>query len=353
MNRQTTRKKMVGTIATLMVLAICVLVLETLLHVYFYAGKKYWLFRGRDAFTVPYVTRVADRRQYALRKNATNETTSINAAGFRGPPLRTDDRRPVICIVGDSVPFGAGVTDDQTFPAHLQRILDDGGYQYRVLNGGVPSYNLRQAIDRWDIDIRPQYGCALLILNAANDVSLIAYYKQSWTPELTWASARFGILGVSRSSILYYLNVALTWGRAHLQTGRDWQKKALESLQADFSTQIERPIAAGIPVVHLPINPCYYTNLPIGEPANSTACQGAPEFAAIVREWDDLIRSINVMLRRQAARPNNYMIDSVGAFDGPLGRNGKFVDFIHFSDEGNRDMARLIADFLVSHGLIR
>ena len=59
------------------------------------------------------------------------------------------------------------------------------------------------------------------------------------------------------------------------------------------------------------------------------------------------------MMRRQASQPNNYMIDSVEAFDGQLGRIGKFVDFIHFSDEGNRDMARLIADFLVSHRLIR
>jgi hypothetical protein len=255
--------------------------------------------------------------------------------------------------VGDSAPFGAGVADHQTFPAHLQRILDESGYQYRVLNGGVPSYNLRQAIDRWDVDIRPRYGCALLILNAANDVSLIAYYKERWTPELTWASARFEISGAGRSSILFYLNEVLTWGKAKLHTDRDWQKRALDSLRADFTSQVERPIAAGIPVVHLPINPCYYTNLPASEPANAVACKGAPEFASIVHEWDDLIRSINAMVRRQASQPNNYIVDSVGAFDGKLGRKGKFVDFIHFSDEGNRDMARMIADFLVSHALIR
>src|SRR5881409_3745042 len=92
--------------------------LEALLHAAFFAQRGYWLFSGRDGLRVPYARPVADRRQYALRENAVSGLYAINGEGFRGPLIRADDRRPVLCVLGDSAPFGIGVADDQTFPAH-------------------------------------------------------------------------------------------------------------------------------------------------------------------------------------------------------------------------------------------
>ena len=42
-----------------------------------------------------------------------------------------------IVVLGDSIAAGFGVDPDEAFPAVLQRKIDDGGYNYRVINAGV------------------------------------------------------------------------------------------------------------------------------------------------------------------------------------------------------------------------
>ena len=75
---------------------------------------------------------------------------SISADGFRNtgaaPGVSGADAR-VILGVGDSVTFGEGVADGETYLAALERRLADRG-PVRVLNGGVPSWNMAQEI-RW------------------------------------------------------------------------------------------------------------------------------------------------------------------------------------------------------------
>jgi acyl-CoA thioesterase-1 len=46
------------------------------------------------------------------------------------------DERPVILAIGESTTAGYGVPADQSWPAQLQRLLDDAGYGYRVVNHG-------------------------------------------------------------------------------------------------------------------------------------------------------------------------------------------------------------------------
>jgi acyl-CoA thioesterase-1 len=49
----------------------------------------------------------------------------------------TVDVRPVIVAFGDSLTAGFGVPPEESYPAQLQRRLDEAGYPYRVLNAGV------------------------------------------------------------------------------------------------------------------------------------------------------------------------------------------------------------------------
>jgi hypothetical protein len=102
--------------------------------------------------------------------------------------------------------FGWGVRDGETSPALLQQDLDNNGYHYFVLNAGVPSYNLRQSLDRWQLDVAPTYKCSVIVLNAANDVSLIDYYGSHWSPDLTWASERFGVRAAQTSATVFLLD---------------------------------------------------------------------------------------------------------------------------------------------------
>ena len=50
---------------------------------------------------------------------------------------RRDDNRPVIVAFGDSLTAGFGMPAGQGYPDFLQRMLDEQGYSYRVVNEGV------------------------------------------------------------------------------------------------------------------------------------------------------------------------------------------------------------------------
>lgn len=51
--------------------------------------------------------------------------------------LEAGDTRPKIVAFGDSLTAGFGVSGEGTYPAQLQRRLDELDYRYRVINAGV------------------------------------------------------------------------------------------------------------------------------------------------------------------------------------------------------------------------
>lgn len=81
-----------------------------------------------------------------------------------------DDPRPVILAVGESTTAGYGVAADQSYPAQLQRLLDDHGYQYRVVNHGRSGSTTAMALSSLDrgIALRPRI---VLIAIGGNDQS--------------------------------------------------------------------------------------------------------------------------------------------------------------------------------------
>jgi len=65
----------------------------------------------------------------------------VNALGLRGPAISRDSGKPILLCIGDSFVFGAGVDEDETFSADLNKSLNG---RYIVANGGVVGYNLSQ-----------------------------------------------------------------------------------------------------------------------------------------------------------------------------------------------------------------
>jgi hypothetical protein len=239
------------------------------------------------------------------------------------------------------------VKDDQTFPFHLQEELDSRNVAYRVLNAGVPGYNLRQSLDRWAIDVRPHYDCKIIIINAAHDAFLISYYKQYWTPESTWASIQFGIWGARRSSIFYFSDRAIS---------RLWSTKSakledqITTLRQDFLAQLSRPASTKISIVLMPINLCFYSNAPLDDPRNARACE---QFREVVQGVQPAVVAVNMMLKQIAASNHLLFVDTNALFD-KLGREGKFIDFIHLSNDGAHDVAKYLADQMMqSHTIAR
>ncbi len=78
------------------------------------------------------------------------------------------DTRPRIVAFGDSLTAGLGVQADESYPAQLQRRLDDLKYPYRVINAGVSGDTTAGGLRRvpWILNNKPE----LVILElGAND----------------------------------------------------------------------------------------------------------------------------------------------------------------------------------------
>ena len=330
--------------------------LEISLHVFHKLRAGYWLPAGVQNFRVSYAAPVPDRRQYALLAGYEDDLYTINSDGFREPGVPDSFDDPLICVIGDSVPFGIGVRDTETFPFHLERALADLGVGAQVLNGGVPSYNLRQSLDRWRFDIAPNWGCAVVVLTAVNDVSLIHSFGTKHTPETTWVTRRVGDYRPPEwSAIAVYISRAMSKidRLSPPPTDEDLEEarqRSLRGVEQDFNDGLDRIAEMHIPTVLLPVNPCYYFDRDLSDPSNSAACAGYTAFADIAGKWNLTILQINRMLRSAAERPGVTYLDTVKMFD--RGRDGKFVDFIHLSDHGAREYADMIAQHLLENNLL-
>jgi len=65
--------------------------------------------------------------------------------------------RPRIVAFGDSLTAGLGVSAEESYPAQLQRRLDEAGYRYRVVNAGVSGDTTAGGVRRvdWVLNSRP------------------------------------------------------------------------------------------------------------------------------------------------------------------------------------------------------
>jgi len=116
-----------------------------------------------------------------------------NHYGFRGnDPL--PDRRVVLCL-GDSVTFGWGVEESETFPAQLQARLNaatNSGKLWEVINAGVPSYSSFQTrlateglISRWKPEV-------VVVCTGSNDIALVEQSDRQTNADR--AMSFFGVL---------------------------------------------------------------------------------------------------------------------------------------------------------------
>lgn len=244
----------------------------------------------RMRFRVPHVGPCDDRRMYTLKRGYRSvlKGISIGPDGFRDPSPETMD---IVCL-GDSVPFGQGVRDTQTYPALLG-----------ALNAGVSSYNIRQSLDRYEIDVLGQGYKAprAVTIHAANDVSLFLELGPRWTPESVHL-ARMGA-DVDRGTI-----------RRKLAT-KDWMLSTATNGLNQFC--LSNP---DLRVILLPIELAEAKMEPI---------------------WHDF----NYALRAVASKQPNAEYLDVRRWFGGLNTGAReklFVDPIHLSPKGHEVMAGLI-----------
>jgi lysophospholipase L1-like esterase len=106
---------------------------------------------------------------------------SINALGLRGPEIAFEKPAETFRILGlgDSITFGIGVRDDETYLRRIEKALNAEYHdhpRFEVLNSGVQGYNTRDEVialeGRW-IQLHPDLVVIFFYLNDAyNDIAI-------------------------------------------------------------------------------------------------------------------------------------------------------------------------------------
>lgn len=103
----------------------------------------------------------------------------INSLGLRGPEIPSKASNEFrILLLGDSFPFGIGVSEEQCFPAVLERLLQKAappGLSVRVINMGTVSYNTEQELRQLreiGFGLAPE---AVVLAYAMNDVQPVMW----------------------------------------------------------------------------------------------------------------------------------------------------------------------------------
>jgi len=78
-----------------------------------------------------------------------NIPVAINERGLRGPLVShgSEEGAPRLLMLGDSIVFGYGVTDEETVSSRVQAALLSKNPKTQIVNAGVPSYNTEQEVE--------------------------------------------------------------------------------------------------------------------------------------------------------------------------------------------------------------
>ena len=73
--------------------------------------------------------------------------TQSHSQDAQSPPSAQDSAQTIVCF-GDSLTAGFGTDLGQSYPDHLQRLLDADGYHYHVVNAGISGNTTKDGLDR-------------------------------------------------------------------------------------------------------------------------------------------------------------------------------------------------------------
>jgi hypothetical protein len=338
-------------------------------QIVFRMHTSHWLSED-GAFTtntvVPYTIRVGDRREYSLRPNYSDPVhhLTIDERGFRVTTPAPEAADRLVVNLGDSVPFGAGCcTDDDTYSSYLAQDFRRRGVRLGVVNGGVPSYNIRQSFDRFSVDILPRYDwprVAAVTLVAGNDASLVAFFGSKYSIEQTWARGRNFIAfrpSWQRFAVAYYFanvrdRIVASRARDDVPAGMRPEDAMLAAVATTLRRELAKFRERHVPVILPAVNPYFYQLKHQERNAKLTTLnvKYGGTLPAQEREWSRLIDLLNDVIRTVSLEFDNTMfLDTRLAFD-EAGREGLFADYIHFTPSGSRLMATLIEAQLDASG---
>lgn len=276
----------------------------------------------------------------------------IDENGFRGRKDTYEGRRQVIAFIGDSVPFGWGVSDEATVPSRFQTLLRGHGVgDVGVLNGAVPSYSLSQAVEHFQREISGKYPLRSVILQTLDPALLFSFLGERWNPRIAFTTRLREPTQPLLGPLENYLDKSLLFAVSLRVAYRLWYGSREMNLQAigeaawqKFDEQNATPLLElleavrpyGASVVLLPVNP------------------GAePETAYSARERDVIDHFNRFLAKFASGHPGVYFFDVKERFEAHPDDASLFVDTCcHLSEEGARLQAQYLFDKYQERGLL-
>ncbi|MBN1878599.1 hypothetical protein JW823_00635 [bacterium] len=134
----------------------------------------------------------------------------INELGFRGP--LPDVEKPsgvirVLCL-GDSGTFGWAMNDDETYPVHLEMLLNEwaethsSGIRFEVINAGINGYSTFQAIEQYKVLEHRLQPDIVTLAAGRNDLSPVPMTDASRPVIKPWQIAVTKIIARTRTGQL-------------------------------------------------------------------------------------------------------------------------------------------------------
>jgi hypothetical protein len=325
---------------------------EGILQVYYRASHGRWLRQENLGFRVGSTMPVPDRREYTLRPGFTDDVTRINGLGFRGELIPVGTPDPLVCVIGDSVPFGFSVADHLSYPARLDWILRREASGARVLNAGVPSYTLRQSFDRLRLEVEPRYAPRLVVVHAANDISLLTHYGKRWNADRTWADVRMRESWGPRTGLDDFVSYRFL---SHRLAPREEEatypyhppEELLAHLDAVLGENLDRLEERGVPVVLVAIG--FFSYAGDTDDVRNAQLRQWRRWHPFHRHWKPIADRINLLLQSHAERRRDvYYFDLPDEMDRAQ-RDDFFIDVIHLSARGADFTAGRLRGFIAAH----
>jgi lysophospholipase L1-like esterase len=281
-------------------------------------------------------TEADDGRGFRLRSNFSSPMIHTNSQGFRGKELPQDlgDKRLIIAL-GESTTFGFGVGDDESYPCHLETILNSTSpnQQFVVVNAGVPSYSSRQVFlyaEELLASLHPDFVVVNIFWNDLFYSSLEEWTPQSLVPRYpsNWQRTMFKYSRVYR------------W-----LTSKPAKQELVDFYSTDALMEYKNNIANIIGL-------CKSKNIPVlfVEPPFSEQWIGAMGVTIwqnrFTKQFVTVLADIFLAIQIEESKSQQvpFIRHRLGVSERPTGED--FLDFLHTNSEGNHIIAESIADFL-------
>jgi lysophospholipase L1-like esterase len=289
------------------------------------------------------------------RPNAHYTRWTMNSHGYLGPELRWDRER--ILFIGASETFGFSEPKGMEYPAQLERELNAraGRERFQAVNAAVPGSTLRshaRRMERLISDVQPTivliYASPFDYADRTNGIDNADWVDNSggfqshlWTKFFNWLASGPEWF----ETIRFKVHI---WRIVHSQHKPVMQRvpeENIESFRTDLCDLLDRVQARGIRAVLVThATPFGKQNRPEGYSRLIAMRRFNPMLAE--PGFVDLENRINDVQRQEASRRGLTLADAAEQISGPK----NFVDHEHFSVNGARLMADLIADKLLPAG---